>query len=314
MLYYDDNRLKGRGFPSEEEDMGDKPVQRIADLRYPLESIDPGAERWSQWSSAPMIELSARETYRFVREMIGQPHQRILEVGCGNGYLALELAREGHKVTGMDTSPTILEVAERSRAAHPDTAGFGSLTYACADITTWQAPDASFDIVIFNRSLHHLHDLTSALANVKRLLAARGRIICQDYAYDRLNEQTASWLYAMQRLFFLSGLSQDDPATGAGERASIEVLRTAWFQRAEQREHRLHRYEEMLNALQANFEPDAISWVPYLFVYIGNSIHAVAPQREQALLTFLREMEEHLIDQGTIQAVSFRYAGTRSER
>jgi ubiquinone/menaquinone biosynthesis C-methylase UbiE len=48
-----------------------------------------------------------------------------------------------------------------------------------------QAPEARFDCVIFNRSLHHLSALQETMARVQRLLKPGGRIICQDYAFDR---------------------------------------------------------------------------------------------------------------------------------
>ena len=63
-----------------------------------------------------MIEMSALDTYQFVKEMILRPAQKILEIGCGNGYLSLELARDGHEVIGLDRSNNIIEVAERTRA------------------------------------------------------------------------------------------------------------------------------------------------------------------------------------------------------
>jgi 2-polyprenyl-6-hydroxyphenyl methylase/3-demethylubiquinone-9 3-methyltransferase len=113
-----------------------------------------------------MIELSALDTYQFVKSMLPHPAQTIVEVGCGNGYLCLELARDGHEVLGIDVSPDIIEVAERSRAAHSQPPGFGSLRYLCADVNTWQAPEARFDCVIFNRSLHHLPALQQTMAQV----------------------------------------------------------------------------------------------------------------------------------------------------
>jgi 2-polyprenyl-3-methyl-5-hydroxy-6-metoxy-1,4-benzoquinol methylase len=291
--------------------MSNEQAERIADLRYPLESRDPGGERWSQWSSAPMIELSARDTYHFVKTMLPSARCRILEVGCGNGYLTLELARDGHEVIGIDLSPDILQVAERSRVAHAEPPGFGRLSYVCADIATWQAPQEPFDVVIFNRALHHLHELQPALMKIQRLLCREGRLICQDYAYDRLNKQTASWLYAMQRLLFVSGLAAEDPATMADESASIEALQRAWFQKAEQREHRLHRYDEMIQALQTVFQPQFASWVPYLFVYIANGLLPRSlPERMRALIPFLKEMEAYLIETGAIQALGFRWVGT----
>ena len=281
----------------------------ITDLRRPAESQERTGERWSQWSSLPLIEMSALETYRFVKAMIPGPHQRILEVGCGNGYLSLELARDGHRVVGLDQSARILAVAEQTRKAHPQIPEAGRLDYVCAEIGTWQMADGSFEVVVINRALHHLHDLPAALARIRCLLAPGGRLICQDYAYDRLDLPTASWVYAMQRLFFLCGLSDDNPATTAHEISSGEAFYATWLEKAEKREHPLNRYEAMMQALQAHFHQHYVSWVPYLFVYLGNGLRPVPQEQERALITFLREREQQLIDLGSIQAVGFRYAG-----
>jgi len=284
------------------------PAHFIADLRYPIAYPDLDAGQLFQWRSLPMIELSALDTYQFVKSMLSHPAQTIVEVGCGNGYLCLELARDGHKVLGIDVSPDIIEVAERSSAAHPQPPGFGSLHYLCADVNTWQAPEARFDCVIFNRSLHHLSALQQTMAKVQRLLKQGGRIICQDYAYDRFDEQMACWLYQMQRLLFLSGRYDADPATLPEEAASIEALRTAWLTRAS--EHHLNRFEEMMSALHGICHERFFAWVPYLFVYIDNGMRHAAPGQERELLTFLKRMEQYLIDHEAIQAVGFRFVGS----
>lgn len=90
------------------------PTHFKADLRHPVEYKDIDDNRWFEWRTLPMIELSALDTYQFVKGMITRPAQKILEVGCGNGYLSLELARDGHDVTGIDLSQDIIEVAERA--------------------------------------------------------------------------------------------------------------------------------------------------------------------------------------------------------
>ena len=254
-----------------------------------------------------MIEMSALDTYQFVKAMILYPKQKILEIGCGNGYLSLELARDGHEVIGLDRSPEIIEVAERTRKASSDTPGFGKLVYLYADFGTWQATDTSFDLVVINRTLHHLTELGPTLTKVKRLLTHKGRIICQDYAYDRLNDQTATWMYSMQRFLFLSGLSEEDPATMINDAQSIEALRKAWFKRSE--DHHLNRYEEMSLALSTMFRELFFAWVPYLYVYIGNRISHATPEQESALIPYLRSMEQYLAEKGYMQAVGFRYVG-----
>jgi 2-polyprenyl-3-methyl-5-hydroxy-6-metoxy-1,4-benzoquinol methylase len=287
--------------------MSDLPPHFIADVRLPRGYSDLDAGRWFQWRSIPMIKLSAFNTCQFVKSMLPQPAQTILEVGCGNGYLTLELARDGHAVTGIDLSADIIEVAERSKAAHPDTPGFGSLRYLCTDVNTWQALDASVDCVIFNRCLHHISDLPQTMVTMKRLLKPGGRIICQDYAYDRFDEQTACWLFQMQRLLFLSGHYDTDPATLPDEAASIRAMRTAWLTRSS--EHHLNQYEEIISALHETCDEHYFAWVPYLFVYIGNGMRAVSVEQERELLTFLKRMEQYLIAHDAIQAVGFRFVG-----
>jgi ubiquinone/menaquinone biosynthesis C-methylase UbiE len=256
-----------------------------------------------------MIEMSALATVQFVSAMIPQPRQRILEVGCGNGYLSLELARAGHSVVGLDRNPQILAVAEQTSGAHPQPPGSGPLEYIHGEIETWPGAAARFDIVVVNRALHHLPDLATALASMRRLLTPTGLIICQDYAYDRFAAATADWVYAMQRLLYLSELASEDPATGPDEHSSVQAFTAAWLQRAEQREHPLNRHADMQQALGAHFRQLHFSWTPYLFVYLGNGLRAVPPEKERALLTFLRDMEQHLITSERIQAVGFRYVG-----
>ncbi len=164
-----------------------------------------------------------------------------------------------------------------------------------------------FDDVLLNRTLHHVHPLQSALAKVKRLLVPSGRLICQDYAYDLLSELTASWLYALQRLLFLSGLADDEPGPGQNEAHAIETLRTAWFQRAEQH---LHRADELFHGLQTTFHQHIFARVPYLFISTGNGIRHAAPEQERALLTFLKNWEQSLIEKGQRQAVGLRSVGS----
>lgn len=51
------------------------------------------------------------------------------------------------------------------------------------------------------------------------------------------------------------------------------------------------------------------AWVPSLFVYIGNGIRHAPSEQRSALLTFLKNREASLIEQGQIQAVGFRSVG-----
>jgi ubiquinone/menaquinone biosynthesis C-methylase UbiE len=175
-------------------------------------------------------------------------------------------------------------------------------------VTFRQAPEAPFDAVIFTRALHHMSDLQQTIVTVKQLLKPEGRIICQDYTSNRFDHKMASWLYQMQRLLFLRGHYDTDPATLPDEAASIEAVRTAWLQRGCQ--HHLNRYAEMMSALSSAFHEHSFAPVPYLFVSIGNGMRHTTPEQERDLLTFLKHMEQDLIEHGDIQGVGFRCVGS----
>src|SRR5919199_1527942 len=53
---------------------------------------------------------------------------RLLDVGCGSGYFAREMARRGARVTGVDLAPRMIEHARREEAASPL-----GIQYAAAD-------------------------------------------------------------------------------------------------------------------------------------------------------------------------------------
>jgi len=275
----------------------------IADLRYPTTDPEINRSRWSQWSTLPMVEMSALDTYHFVRGAIKGSKQKILEVGCGNGYLSLEMARDGHEVTGLDLSEDAIQVAERGRDQfNLEKSTPGLLYYACADFNVWEAPlGYSFDVIVFNRSLHHVIGLEHAIAKAKKLLKEGGLIICQEYAYDRLDDNTAWWLHQTQRLLFLSGHYCEDQAQSA------EAACDSWHMHA--RHHGLNVYEKMSLALGVSFHQLSFEWVPYLFVYIGNGLCNLSPEQGRAMITFLRDSEKVMIEKGLIQAVGFRFVG-----
>lgn len=68
-------------------------------------------------------------------------HGRILVPGCGRGHEAVELARHGFQVTGLDIAPTALKLLETELAA----AGLTAET-VCADALAWR-PDTPFDAI-----------------------------------------------------------------------------------------------------------------------------------------------------------------------
>ncbi|MGH9263270.1 MAG: class I SAM-dependent methyltransferase [Acidimicrobiales bacterium] len=103
------------------------------------------------------------------------PGERVLEVGCGAGAVALEAAlrvRPGGSVLGVDVSPDLLAVA-RERVAR---AGAAEVELVEADAGSHSYGDGAFDVVVSRNGVVFFGDPDGAFANLARALRAGGRI------------------------------------------------------------------------------------------------------------------------------------------
>lgn len=94
-----------------------------------------------------------------VRELVDATGAREAhEVGCGEGELAMMLARQGLRVRGSDVSAEVIEEARRRAAA----AGL-AVDYRAAAVESLAAPDDAAELVVCCEVLEHLDDPEAAL-------------------------------------------------------------------------------------------------------------------------------------------------------
>jgi SAM-dependent methyltransferase len=103
-----------------------------------------------------------------------------LEAGCGIGTEAVQFVRAGARYTGVDFSPTALELARR----RPELADARLLH---ASILELPVADASFDLVYSNGVIHHLPQTDRAIAEFHRVLRPGGTAIVMVYHRASLN-------------------------------------------------------------------------------------------------------------------------------
>jgi SAM-dependent methyltransferase len=98
---------------------------------------------------------------------------RILDIGCGSGETSLELAdavAPGGKVTGVDISRPLLEVARRRAGSRPDVA------FVEADAQTYAFAPDSFDAAFSRFGVMFFADPAAAFRNIGKALTPGGRI------------------------------------------------------------------------------------------------------------------------------------------
>jgi SAM-dependent methyltransferase len=122
--------------------------------------------------------------YAFFLERV-RAGERVLDLGCGRGGLALAVARvTGAKVSGLDLDPANIEAA-RALPAPPN------LTFYCGDARS-ERFEGTFDVVILSNLLEHLSDRVAFLAGTARTTGAR-RFLIRVPASDR------DWRVALKR-------------------------------------------------------------------------------------------------------------------
>lgn len=99
--------------------------------------------------------------------------QTILDLGCGEGGYARELNRRGARVTGVDGSERLIEVARQRAQTHAvDVSFVHANANALAGIES-----GFFDIVVASMSLMDVEDYGGAIREVHRVLRAGGELV-----------------------------------------------------------------------------------------------------------------------------------------
>ncbi|MCP3905637.1 MAG: class I SAM-dependent methyltransferase [Planctomycetes bacterium] len=159
----------------------------------------------SFWRDPQFIDLYlGRHVVAFL-ELIADhagPSVRILDVGCGAGYVSLELARAGHHVHAIDVSSACIEIARETLATNPWPDGFGSLEY---DECAFEDVDGQYDVVLFSGCLHHLPDVEAALERVAHHLRHGGHLLCGEPRHERWRVDDAAQVALIRALLSITG-------------------------------------------------------------------------------------------------------------
>ncbi|MBV9209701.1 MAG: class I SAM-dependent methyltransferase [Acidobacteria bacterium] len=122
-----------------------------------------------------------------------------LEIGCGTGAFTRLLAARAKRVTALDFSPNMIELARAHSTSFPN------IDFQCADATLWNFPVERFDCIASIATLHHLR-MKEMLLKMKRALKPQGVLLVLDLfeaegAFDALASLLAMPVSMSLRLF-----------------------------------------------------------------------------------------------------------------
>jgi len=126
---------------------------------------------------------------RIEREAARLGGRRLLDVGCGLGYDSLEFLRRGVRVTAIDISASVVELARR----HFAIAGVRADAVEVADALDLPYADEAFDAVWSDGVLYYSGDMPQALREIWRVLRPGGRAIVSHL------RRRPSWLDLLSR-------------------------------------------------------------------------------------------------------------------
>ncbi len=108
----------------------------------------------------------------FFLDHLPKHRRRALDLGCGSGLLALELAKRFEAVVALDISEPMLVIARRKRAA-------ANLDYRLGDADELELKE-KFDLIVSHTTFHHLKNIPRVLATLQAALEPGGRLIIVD--------------------------------------------------------------------------------------------------------------------------------------
>jgi ArsR family transcriptional regulator len=250
--------LREAGLVTEERDRGFvyyRPARTDADRTAPLwrlldEHFEAAADETARQDDARLQDVLRQRREGF--DAHGDPRQLVpgrswaawaralghllppldaADIGCGEGYLALEMAAWARSVVGIDRSDHLLERAKGLAGRR----GITNVEWKKGDLARLPLRDASVDLALLSHALHHASEPERAVADAVRITRPGGRILILDL---KAHDQT--WVrsrFGDRRLGFApgeleallagAGLVHVRVTTGSGRRGDPFVVLVA---------------------------------------------------------------------------------------
>jgi SAM-dependent methyltransferase len=208
-----------------------------------------------------------------VRGRLPTPPARVVEMGCGplGGFVPM-LRAGGYDAIGIDPQA-------------PDQPHYQRVEFERAELPR------QVDIVIASASLHHVADPVEVLDRIRNTLTSGGAVVIVEWAWERFDEQTATWCFERLGPEHEAGWLPHRRAEWLASGRDWPSYLHDWAER-----HGLHRSDLLLRLLDERFDRQLLTQGPYFFPNLVDVTEAD---------------EQTAIDAGLIQPTRIDYLGTR---
>jgi len=170
-------------------------------------------------------DATARVTRQTIPKLLDHAHlfpgAKVLDAGCGPGYVAAIAKLLGAEVEGIDFSAKMVEQAK---------AQFPGIAFSVADVEDLPMQDGTFDAVLCNIVLFHVTDPDRAMSEARRVLKPDGRFVFSQWLGPDRSECYRLMLDVIGRH---ADMSRADPAPNAyalSDEAQVsEMMKSAGF-------------------------------------------------------------------------------------
>jgi demethylmenaquinone methyltransferase/2-methoxy-6-polyprenyl-1,4-benzoquinol methylase len=161
--------------PNKFYEPGDQHAARVTDL------FGQVAPRYDLINDLQSFGLHRSWKKMLLRLGAPQPGERVLDLCCGTGDIALACAARGAEVFGLDFSAPMLAVARRRSRKMTGPIGTRPVTWLQADAENLPLADDSFDVVTVGYGLRNLSSWERGLDGMFRIARPGGRLLVLDF-------------------------------------------------------------------------------------------------------------------------------------
>lgn len=141
-------------------------------------SVHPDPHNPQIWDDERLFEIYFGKEYRHLIQRVQSNGSKVLELGCGEGNLAIELTKRYMDVTAIDLST---ERIEKARAKSSQLASPTPPHFIVGDLNTLELPHKQFDCIVANGALHHILNLDHLLDESVGALKPSGSLVVLDF-------------------------------------------------------------------------------------------------------------------------------------